>query len=274
MNEFALAYESEAGSVSLACGTDLHIDTTNLHSWGYSYSLSYRGVHGVTSKAREVKVQAAFHSRESCDRARRLFTRDLRAGTPGEIACGEWRAVAYIAGCEVKDQRMPITAELTIVLCDGVWRRGHEMHVPIPSDASDGSGLDLPYDYPYDLARPVPPSYVSASEWGESAVGLRIYGPVADPAVSIGGNVYQVLRDVADGERVEVDGLRRTVEVVTEYGERINVAGDAVRGKGYGGGSYIFQPLPPGVSEIDADGSFAFDVIWYDEEGEPPWSPS
>ena len=115
---------------------------------------------------------------------------------------------------------------------------------------------------------------MQASEWGESAVGLRIYGPAANPAVTIGGNTYQVMRDVGKTERIEVDSLRRTVEVVTEYGDRINVAGDAVRGKGYGSGKYIFQPLQPGESEIGADGSFAFDVIWYDEEGEPPWSLS
>lgn len=274
MNEFGLAYESEAGSVSLVCGTELHIDTTPLHSWGYSYSLSYRGVYGVTSKAREVKVQTAFHSRESCDRARRLFLHDLKAGTPGEISCGEWRATAYIASCETKDQRHPITAELVIVLCDGVWRRRHELYVPLPSTEPERGDLDYPYDYPYDLAKPVPSRRVQASEWGESAVGFVIYGPAAEPAIEIGGNTYQVLRDVGIGERVEVDGISRTVELVTAGGERVNVAGDAVRGRGYGGGSYIFQPLPPGGSEVIADGSFAFDVIWYDEEGEPPWSPS
>lgn len=274
MNEFGLVYESESGSVSLACGTDLHIDTTGLHSWGYSYSLSYRGVCGVSSKAREVKVQSAFHSRESCDRARRLFVRDLRSGTPGELACGDWRATAYVASCETKDQRHPITAELVIVLCDGVWRRKHELYVPLPSASAGDGDLDYPYDNPYDLAEPLPPRYVQAGEWGESAVGLRFYGPAADPAVEIGGNNYQVLRDVGNGEYIEVNGVARTVELVRADGERVNVSGDAVRGRGLGGGSYIFQPLPPGESPVTSDGSFAFDLIWYDEEGEPPWSLS
>ena len=274
MLDYASGYDGSA--VQLDAGS-LHVGTAaDLRSRKWGYTLGHRGISGAVRGSREASVELASTDPAELDRARHIFDRDVQAGAVGELVyAGEWRTRALVVAQSPSTIYMGYAAaKLTIVLMDGVWRRKHEMHVPIPSSDGDGGGLDLPYDYPYDLALPIPPSYVSASEWGESAVGLRIYGPVADPAVTIGGNVYQILRDVADGERVEVDGLRRTVEVVTEYGDRINVAGDAVRGRGYGGGNYIFQPLPPGVSEISADGSFAFDVIWYDEEGEPPWSPS
>ena len=45
----------------------------------------------------------------------------------------------------------------------------------------------------------------------------------------------------------------------------------ARRGTGKGGGSYAFQPLTPGVSEVSWDGTFAFDLTVFEQEGEPPW---
>ena len=272
MLEYVSGYDGS--TVQLDAGP-LHVGTADdLRGREWSYTLGHRGIGGVVRSSREVSVELHCTDPAELDRARHIFDRDVQTGAGGELVYArEWRTRALVVAQSPSTIYMDYTAaKLEIVLMDGTWRRMHEMHVPIPSAGDDEDGVDFPYDYPYDLAEPLPPSYVQASEWGESAVGLRIYGPAANPAVTIGGNTYQVMRDVGKTERIEVDSLRRTVEVVTEYGDRINVAGDAVRGKGYGSGKYIFQPLPPGESEIGSDGSFAFDVIWYDEEGEPPWS--
>lgn len=255
----------------------MHVgEAVDVRSRQWSYTLGRNCIAGAMRAAREVAADLTCIGLEQLDRARHIFDRDVQTGAVGELVyAGEWRTRALVVAQSPSEVcRDLVTAALTVVLMDGVWRRKHEMYVPMPSTVSGGGGLDYPHDYPYDYARPEPPKSVKASEWGESAVGLRIYGPATNPAVTIGGNTYQIMQEVADTQRIEVDGLHRTVELVTLYGERINVAGDAVRGRGAGGGSYIFQPLPPGESEISADGSFAFDVIWYDEEGEPPWSLS
>ena len=263
------AVQLDAGSLRVGTAADLR-------SRKWSYTLGHRGISGAVRGSREASVELASTDPAELDRARHIFDRDVQAGTVGELVyAGEWRTRALVVASAPSTIYMGYTAaKLTIVLCDGVWRRRHEMHVPMPTTVAGGGRLDYPHDYPYDYARPEPPKSVKASEWGESAVGLRIYGPATNPAVTIGGNTYQIMREIADTQRIEVDGLHRTVELVTLYGERINVAGDAVRGRGAGGGSYIFQPLPPGESPVTSDGSFAFDLIWYDEEGEPPWSPS
>lgn len=266
----------DGSTVQLDAGS-LNVGTAgSLRGRKWSYTLGHRGISGAVRSSREASVELASTDPAQLDRARRVFDRDVQAGAVGELVyAGEWRTAALVTASAPSTIYMGYaSSKLTIVLIDGVWRRRHELYVPLPSTEPERGDLDYPYDYPYDLAKPVPSRRVDASGWGESAVGFVIYGPAAEPAIEIGGNIYQVLRDVGIGERVEVDGISRTVELVTAGGERVNVAGDAVRGKGYGGGSYIFQPLPPGGSEVIADGSFAFDVIWYDEEGEPPWSPS
>lgn len=266
----------DGSTVQLGDGL-MHVgEAVDVRSRQWSYTLGRNCIAGAMRAAREVAADLTCIGLEQLDRARHIFDRDVQTGAGGELVyAGEWRTRALVVAQSPSEVcRDLVTAALTIVLMDGVWRRKHEMHVPMPSTVAGGGGLDYPHDYPYDYARPEPPKNVRASEWGESAVGLRIYGPATNPAVTIGGNTYQIMREVADTERIEVDGLHRTVELVTLYGHRINVAGDAVRGRGAGGGSYIFQPLPPGESPVSSDGSFAFDLIWYDEEGEPPWSLS
>lgn len=252
----------------------LHVGTAqNLRSSEWSYTLGGGGMGNAVRAAREVSVQLHGSDPAALDRALRTFERDVQAATPGEfVYCGEWRTRALVTGARPTSvYRENVSLDLTAVLLDGVWRRRHEMHVPIPAPADDSDGLELPYDIPYDLAAMGPPRTVAAGEWGESAVGLRVYGPASDPAVTIGANTYQVMRELRSGEIIEVDGIAHTVELVTDYGARVNIAADAVRGGGAGSGSYIFQPLPPGESAVSADGSFAFDVIWYEEGGMPPW---
>lgn len=274
MLDYVSGYDGSA--VQLGDGL-MHVgEAVDVRSRQWSYTLGRNCIAGAMRAAREVAADLTCIGLEQLDRARHIFDRDVQTGAGGELVyAGEWRTRALVVAQSPSEVcRDLVTAALTIVLMDGVWRRRHELYVPLPSTEPERGDLDYPYDYPYDLAKPVPSRRVDASEWGESAVGFVIYGPAAEPAIEIGGNTYQVLRDVGIGERVEVDGISRTVELVTAGGDRVNVAGDAVRGRGYGGGSYIFQPLPPGGSEVIADGSFAFDVIWYDEEGEPPWSQS
>lgn len=266
----------DGSTVQLGDGL-MHVgEAVDVRSRQWSYTLGRNCIAGAMRAAREVAADLTCIGLEQLDRARHIFDRDVQTGAVGELVyAGEWRTRALVVAQSPSEVRHDlVTAALTIVLMDGIWRRMHEMHVPMPSTVSGGGGLDYPYDYPYDYARPEPPKSVKASEWCESAVGLRIYGPATNPAVTIGSNTYQIMREVADTERIEVDGLHRTLELVTLYGHRINVAADAVRGRGAGGGSYIFQPLPPGESPVTSDGSFAFDLIWYDEEGEPPWSLS
>ena len=44
------------------------------------------------------------------------------------------------------------------------------------------------------------------------------------------------------------------------------------RGAGAGSGSYVFERLRPGTSSVAWDGSFGFNLTYFQEEGEPPWN--
>ena len=115
---------------------------------------------------------------------------------------------------------------------------------------------------------------IRGREWGDAPLRFIIYGPAVNPAIRIGGNWYKAEVTVPEGGYLVVDPLAvpRSVTLVNMDGSTLDVFAKASRGGGLGSGEYIFQPASPGTHEVDWSGSFGFDLTWYEEEGEPPWS--
>jgi hypothetical protein len=243
-------------------------------SW--SYSLGYASLTGVTRKARKCSLTLVFTDPARADALRHVADRDMARGTPGKLLADGWEQRAYIVECEPADVFGGWhKAEATVVLLDGVWRKGHTVSFePQSPKAGDGDSLDLPYDLPHDLAAPSPRTRFDAGEWGETPLRLVFYGPCIDPSVRIDGNLYRVEAVVPEGGYLVVDPLAspRSVTLVNADGSAVDVFAKARRGDGLGGGEYIFQPVSPGGHEVEWDKSFGFDLTWYEEEGEPPWS--
>lgn len=237
----------------------------------WSYSLGASGISSARRAAREVSFEVSFADPGKADLLRRLADRDVANSTPGTLRVGGWSRRAYIVRCEPDTIcRGYHSAELTAVLLDGAWSR--ESTVSFVAAAKvEGGWLDLPCDLPYDLGAPRPSSYVEASVWGESPCRLTVHGPCESPSVRIGGNLYSVDCTVPTEGILTVDGIAKTAVVTDGHGTETDVFASARRGTGKGGGSYAFQPLPPGVSEVSWDGTFAFDLTVFEQEGEPPW---
>ena len=255
----------------------VHVGTANdLRGREWDYSLRYRSITGVNRPAREVELDAWVLKRTEADRMRRIFDRDVANGTPGTfVAYGAWEQRGYVTAMDARGIYADALAQkLTVVLLDGVWRKENIAHFdPEAADPGEEYGyLDYTYNYAYDYSENARPDSSTASDYVPSAVKLVIFGPVTNPVVIIGGNEYEVAVTVPSGGYLLVDGLAKTVALVTANGTVTNVFDKATRGTGEGGGSYIFQPLPVGESSVVWDRTFGFDVHYYDEEGEPPWA--
>ena len=273
-----LSYISGTGAaeVCLDCRSALAGTAEGIRGREWGYSLGYRSIAGATRAARECSLSVTFLDLAVADELRRLADRDMRESTPGTLAVDGWSQRAYIAQAEPSSiSRSHVSMKLTVVLLDGVWRKGHTVSFErMTADPADGDYLDLPYDLPHDLAAPSPRSSFEAGEWGETPLRLVFYGPVIDPSVRIGGNLYRVDVVVPEGGHLVVDPLAapRSVTLVNADGSTVDAFSKARRGDGLGGGEYIFQPASPGPHEVEWDRSFGFDLTWYEEEGEPPWS--
>lgn len=241
----------------------------------WDYTLGYRGITGASRPAREVELDAWVFDRGQADEMRRVFDRDVAMGTPGTLTvAGRWTQRAYVTAADVRGIYGPAIAQrLTVVLLDGAWRREYMTSFLVDEGGGGSYGyLDYAHDYAYDYSVPPKPDYVESTSYMPSPIRLVIYGPVLNPAITIGGNLYQVNTDVPSGGYVVVDGIDRAIASVTANGTVTNIFNAGVRGTGEGGGSYIFQPLPTGTSSVSWSKTFAFDLYYYDEEGEPPWA--
>ena len=273
-----LSYISGTGGaeVSLDCRSALAGTAAGVRGCEWGYSIGYRSIAGATRAARECSLSVTFLDLAVADELRRLADRDMAKGTPGSLSMDGWAQRAYVTKAEASSiSRSHVTMSLTVVLLDGVWRRGHTVSFePITAATGDGEFLDLPYDLPYDLGVPSTRSYIDVGEWGAAPLRFTIYGPAVNPTIRIDGNWYKVDLTIPDGGYLVIDPLAvpRSVTLVNADGSTVDAFSKARRGDGLGSGEYIFQPASAGTHEVDWDRSFGFDLTWYEEEGEPPWS--
>lgn len=248
---------------------------TGLRGRAWDYRLASRGLTDVTRKTRETNVTVRIHdSPATLDLLRRLADADMAAGTPGTlVADGEWETRAWIPKSEPQTiTPTMVETQLTIVLADGMWRRGTTTHHDPRTDA--GSGLDYPHDYPHDYAGMSILDTVTNTSGMPQPIRLTIFGPCVNPYIIIGPNRYEVDATIPAGSRLEIDGTAdaRTVIMISDAGLRTNLFGKAVRGAGRGSGTYVFEPLPIGTSTISWAGGFEFDLTAIKERSEPPWT--
>ena len=273
-----LSYISGTGAaeVCLDCRSALAGTAEGVRGREWGYSIGYRSIAAATRAARECSMSVTFLDLSVADELRRLADRDVATATPGTLAIDGWSQRAYITAADPSSiSRAHMAAKLTVVLLDGVWRKGHTVAFEqLTATSGDGEFLDLPYDLPYDLGVPSTRRYVDVGEWGAAPLRFVVYGPCVNPAVRIDGNWYRVDVTVPDGGYLVVDPLAtpRSVTLVAADGSTTDAFAKARRGNGSGSGEYIFQPASPGVHEVEWDRSFGFDLTWYEEEGEPPWS--
>lgn len=238
--------------------------------WGYD--LGHRDVSGAVRDSREVSVSVVFMDELRADLLCDVADRDVACGTPGTLWVGEWFQRAYIVGCKPKEIAHSChSGKMTVVLLDGVWRKGVAVSFEAKSPDGSGEDLNLPYNLPYNLSTPPALTYITVDAWLPAPVRLVVYGPAINPAITIGGNLYQVDATVATGGYLTIDPLSRTVVMVNNDGSTVDCFPDAHRGEGMGSGEYIFQPLPMGTSGVGWDGSFSFDAVWYQERGQYPY---
>lgn len=273
-----LSYISGTGAaeVCLDCRSALAGTAEGVRGREWGYSIGYRSIAGAARAARECSLSVTFLDLAVADELRRLADRDVAMATPGTLAVDGWSQRAYITAADPSSiSRAHMAAKLTVVLLDGVWRKGHTVAFELlTAAAGDGEFLDLPYDLPHDLGVPSTRRYVDIAGWGAAPLRFTVYGPCVNPAIRIDGNWYRVDVTVPDGGYMVVDPLAtpRSVTVVGPDGSVTDAFAKARRGNGLGGGEYIFQPASPGTHEVEWDRSFGFDLTWYEEEGEPPWS--
>lgn len=266
-------------AVELDSGATFVGTAAELRSRRWARTLGYRDAYDLGRPAREVTAEA-WTTFGAADRMRRALDADARMGTPGTLRFEQgdgppWLQRAFCLECVPVEVHPAgdVCLRLTLALLDGAWWRVMSVAMEAAEEAA-GEWLGLPCDLPCDLGRPRPVPRVSTGLAVPADVILMVRGPATSPRVSIGGNSYRVDCRVPAGSTLVVDGRERSITVTSARGEASSAFSAGVRTGGEGSGTYVFEPLPPGDLAVSWDGSFALEVGWYEEEGEPPWSLS
>ena len=241
----------------------------------WSYTMGRRGILGQSRPAREASLTADFLDLSEADRARRVFDRDVAAGTPGTLASETtgYSQRAYVVKSEPSDRYHGwMRADLTVLLLDGVWRRLVTTRYG-KGDAGSDYGKAYTYGYDYDYAPPSNARTLMVDAPAACPIRLVIFGYARNPSITIGDNVYSFQVEVPTGGYLLVDTRPDpTVTLVDSAGRETDAFASAHRGAGLGSGEYAFQPVAPGIQTVGWDDSFGFDLGVYLEEGEIPWT--
>jgi hypothetical protein len=271
----SLRYESGQDVIELD-GNGLWVGTGgDLRASVWDFTLGYRNLAVASRNAREAKLSLSAVDPGKWNYAMQVFSADVQNRTPGVMWWDGWTQRAYVLGSAASliSPRFR-TDDLTVALLDGVWRRGASSSF-MASVANSGEFLNYPHSYPYDYSLPDSGSgTVENSRLLPAPVSLTFWGPVANPAVTIGGNRYACDITVDAGARLEVDGIAKTITLIDQQGNRTNVFSSGRRGSGEDGGEYIFERIPSGAQRVSWSGGFGFDLTVYEESMEVPWSIS
>lgn len=269
-------YENHLGQRFVGLDRGVYLNYNNLRDYDWAYdtinskiSRFYRSV----TKRNLPLVVACKTEAEAIMAKNQLLEfaeADIMARLPGKVYVNDYYTTGYITGSAktnylINDRMCNI--KLTLTSDNPAWYR-EKKHVFIPGSNTESSiagGVDYPHDYPYDYALSMVGRRITNDAIGDSAFKLTIYGEVENPIITIGGHVYAVAGRLRAGETLSIDGLNKTITMITAQGVHVNWFDKRVRE------SYIFQPIPSGQSIVSWAGTFGFDLTIIEERSEPRW---
>ncbi len=249
---------------------------TSLRGYKPGYTLGTRAISGITSNAQEVTLDLFIEGFELAEAMAQEFEFDFNNQTPGSLVYNdEWSQDVYVSKSEVQsvfhDQA---SVTLTVILLDGAWHKTHVKSFSVVHDDAQNDWLTLPTNFPYTLGITRPPKTLEVNSSSECPVKLTIYGSALQPRIVIGNNTYSFAITVPTGGRLVADGTRtrKNITLVTELGDVSDRFDVGSRGTGKGSGNYCFEPLKQGFQSVSWDGTFGFDLEWWETRGGLPWT--
>ena len=285
MMDTRITYTNHLGASITFGGTDETLNylahTLRNYKWGYTARGNRIERFKMEPKEATFPVGIAASTEEEGLRLRNhihaLTTVDRAAKIPGSLEICGYTALCYVIGAVptnywMDDRFAEIT--LTILLPEGLWTRETLHHFTPEMSTGFGSGVDFPFEFPFDLAASRPPRAITNDATGAGPFIWRVFGPARDPYFKANDDVLQVNVVLRNGERLEVDsrpGKRRAIKL-SAAGEVTDVFHLRLRGS-LGSGSYLYEPIPSGRVSFSWDNGYAFDLVLIDQTDTPPWLP-
>lgn len=204
---------------------------------------------------------------ETMDRLNDITDVDIISGSPGKLWYGDYYLMCYMTESQPKDYEdifYAIDIERTITSFYPFWISKHTYDFYSYETASRNNKR-YTGKYPYRYANGLKSNYIINPHFTNANFQMIIYGPVVNPQVIVGGTPYLVNIVLEEGEYLVIDSRTETVTKVMNNGQRVNAYHNRQKGRNF------FKKIPPGRQMISWTGKFEFDLIIYEERGEPRW---
>lgn len=204
---------------------------------------------------------------EAIDYLHEITDIDVLKKTPGRLYVGGMYLNCYVTASE-KSEWEPeagyIDVSLTLAVEYPMWV-GENPYTFHSFGISSTNNKRYPRRYPYRYANGMNSTYIINPHFANSNFKLIIYGPVVNPMVTIGGVSYLVNAILEESEYLVIDSRSRIIIKVKKNGEQENLYHNRQKGRNF------FRKVAPGRQPISWTGKFNFDLIIYEERGEPKW---
>lgn len=204
---------------------------------------------------------------EAIDYLHEITDIDVLKKTPGRLYVGGMYLNCYVTASE-KSEWEPeagyIDVSLTLAVEYPMWV-GENPYTFHSFGVSSTDNKRYYGRYPYRYANGMNNTYIINPHFTNSNFKLIIYGSAVNPMVTIGGVPYLVNVILEEDEYLAIDSRSRTIIKVTKNGERENLYHNRQKGRNF------FRKIDPGRQPISWTGKFDFDLIIYEERGEPKW---
>jgi hypothetical protein len=277
-----ISYENSQGTILNLNDGAYFVNANDLRDFTWDYTALNRpsGRGGrmrsfsrpVTEKTVSVAVRGTAEQFKARMNALHALTEvDIQAKTPGKLWLGEQYLICYLGVASELNlySRRGNFAEkaLTVAVVEPFWCR---LDGPVKFNLTDEGELagGKKYDgkYAYKYGSSYQSSTLINSHYAHCPVIITIYGTTTNPQITIGGNIYSVLTEIASGERVEIDQIAGTIYKINASGVKTSVFNSRDKTND------IFKAVPAGASSVVYSGLFSFDVTMVQQRSEPLWT--
>lgn len=260
-------YENHNGVSLNLTGDGLYMDPQALLEWEMKSNTSNNALTGFSPRISSTSIKCAAYRHPNAMKNRDLLYEipdaDLESDFPGRVWFGEWYKYFYMSASSIDKWRYSngmALFDLTFTNTEDIyWYKDTTKFFTERYDQGT-EGLDFPFDFPFDFGRGQSEVTVTNENFIPSDVLIRMYGPITTPRVTIGNNIYGITSSVDFDEYVEIDTREQTIVITRANGDKDNIFSDLYGTYEVGSGSYVFEKLPVGVSEVTWSGYFDFDI--------------
>jgi hypothetical protein len=196
-----------------------------------------------------------------------VFEKDVLAVKHGKIIIGDYYLKCFVIESAKSDYLLHKSyLKITVKVSTDFpyWVKETSSTFNYGNEAVDAD-LDFNRDHPYDYTSNLLGKQLNNTHFVKTNFRINIYGACENPRITVSGHKYEVAASIGENEYLTIDSTNKSIILTHGDGSQENMFNK--RNKE----SYIFEKMPPGISNVSASGSFKFDIVLLEERGEPRW---